>query len=177
VEKTKFLIVIELEIVIIDVTSRFYSDFREVLFVGRPKQYPDKAAKARAYRLRKKLLQQAEVPDVEALARAVHTIYKKRANYYGGAYTQMIGKTPFETLVRVVLADVLYYNNVSKDGALAFPGWAKIIKPIGVLDEENPDFIVSGRKRPGRVIIMLPTEMEGYADDLNEVALADDSEN
>jgi hypothetical protein len=148
-----------------------------VLFVGRPKKYPDKAAKARAYRLRKKIEQQAEAPDLEALARAVHTIYKKRANYYGGAYTQMIGKTPFETLVRVVLADVLYYNNVSKDGALAFPGWSKIIKPMRVLDEEQPDYIVSGRKHPGRVFLMLPTEMEGYADDLNEVTLADDSEN
>jgi hypothetical protein len=89
----------------------------------------------------------------------------------------MVGKTPFETLVRVVLADVLYYNNVSKDGALAFPGWDKIIKPIEVLDEEQPDYIVSGRKRPGRVFLMLPTEIEGYADDLNEVTLADDSEN
>ncbi len=126
--------------------------------MGRPRMYASKAEKAKAYRLRKKLRLKREVPDFDALTRAVHRIYKQRAKAEVGHAQHLVGKSPVETLLRVVLYDVLYEQH-AKDGELyEFPGWDKLIQPIDIAGKNGTTYEVCGVKNPAGVMIYLPNE-------------------
>jgi hypothetical protein len=92
------------------------------------------------------------------LAKAIHRIYKNRAAQEIGDAEHMIGKTPFETLVRVVLYDVLYKQNIKGDASWQFPGWENMIVPIDISSPDGPVYAVRNLKHAKGVMIYLPNE-------------------
>jgi hypothetical protein len=126
--------------------------------------YASKAEKAKAYRLRQKMKMNREMPDINELARAVHRIYKQRAESEVGYAQHLVGKSPFETLLRVVLYDVLYENHAKDGDADEFPGWDKLIQPIDIAGKNGTSYEVCGVKNPAGVMIYLPHEAAFFGD-------------
>jgi hypothetical protein len=128
----------------------------------RPRKYATDAEKSAAYRMRKRLKEESSGPTLDALARAIHRIYKKRAAAGVGEAEHMVGKSPFETLIRVVLYDVLFERHM-KDGEMnEFPGWDQMIQPLDISGENGTSYMVSRVKSPTGVMIYLPSEAEFF---------------
>lgn len=124
----------------------------------RPRKYASNAERSRAYRMRKKLTDSPSAPELDALARAVHRIYKKRALQGIGHAEHLVGKTPFETLLRVVMYQVLYENHVPENSTYQFPGWEEMIRPVDISGENGTSYMVKNVKNPSGVMIYLPDE-------------------
>jgi hypothetical protein len=136
--------------------------------MGNTRKYADDAEKARAYRARKKLQKNTPAPELDALARAIHGIYKKRAENQIGHAEHLVGKTPFETLCRVVLYDVLYTNKIKGDACWQFPGWENMIMPVDISNADGPIYEVKNLKHATGVMVYLPNEAAFFGDEEDE---------
>jgi hypothetical protein len=108
--------------------------------------------------MRKKLRESSKDPSLDAVASVIHRIYKKRAAVSIGHAEHMVGKTPFETLVRVVLYDVLYTQHMKEGDCWEFPGWDKLIVPVDVGTADRPSYMVKNPKNATGVMVYLPNE-------------------
>jgi hypothetical protein len=124
--------------------------------VGRPKKYADAAERSRAFRLRKKIAESPSPPTIDVLARAAHRLYKKRAADGDYEATQMLGKTPFETLVRSILYEVLFERRIKEGELYQFPGWENLIRPVEVSGENGYEYLSDDVKVPTGVCLYLP---------------------
>jgi hypothetical protein len=115
--------------------------------------------------MRKKLKQNSKDPSLDAVASVIHRIYKKRAAASIGHAEHMVGKTPFETLVRVVLYDVLYTQHMKDGDAWEFPGWEKLIVPVDVGIGDSPSYMVKNPKNATGVMVYLPNEAAFFGDE------------
>jgi hypothetical protein len=131
----------------------------------RPRKYASVSEKNKAYRARKKLKENAHAPALDSLAKAIHLIYKKRADQGIGDAGHMIGKTPFETLCRVVLYDVLYKQNLKDDSCWQFPGWENMIVPIEVSGPGGTVYGVRNLHHATGVMVYLPNEAAFFGDE------------
>ncbi len=128
----------------------------------RPRKYANDAERSAAYRMRKRLKEENSGPTLDALARAIHRIYKKRAAAGVGEAEHMVGKSPFETLIRVVLYDVLFERHMKDGEVYEFPGWDQMIQPLDISGENGMSYMVSRVKSPTGVMIYLPSEAEFF---------------
>jgi hypothetical protein len=131
----------------------------------RPRKYTCPAERNKAYRARKKLRENTASPELGVLAKSIHQIYKKRAVAGIGDAEHMIGKTPFETLVRVVLYDVLYKQNIKGDGSWEFPGWENMIVPVDISTSDSSAYKVRDLEHATGVMIYLPNEAAFFGDE------------
>ncbi len=122
----------------------------------RPRKYANAAERVAAHRLRKKIEKNKLEPELESLAVSIHSIYKRRAIKFGGRYEQMVGKTPFETLLRVVVSEMLFDRHCGEGDQPEFPGWHKLIKPDMTLGEEQPSYTISPGKDSEGTWIYVP---------------------
>ncbi len=129
------------------------------------RKYANNAEKARAFRARKKLEKNTPSPELDTLAKAIHGIYKKRAEQSIGDAEHMIGKTPFETLCRIVLYDVLYKQNRKDGESWEFPGWENMIVPVDVSSPDGPVYAVKNLNHATGVMIYLPNEAAFFGDE------------
>jgi hypothetical protein len=120
----------------------------EFVIMGRPKKYTSNAEKARAFRMRKKLAESETPEELNELARVLHRVYKDRAAKGFPNHQQLIGATPFETLIRVVLYEALF-EAIESDGTVKdFPGWDKVIVPYIDSISGMPGYSIEGVKDP-----------------------------
>jgi 3-hydroxy-3-methylglutaryl CoA synthase len=122
--------------------------------MARARKYANAAEKAKAFRLRQKAKKEMIAPELHALARAIHRIYEQRAAADIDDAAQMVGKTPFETLVRVVLADILWNQHTTDDISPVFPGWHELIKPLMESAESNPAYLCNGGDAVGGIVYL-----------------------
>jgi hypothetical protein len=134
----------------------------------RPRKYVSPAEKNKAYRARKKLKENEHAPALDNLAKAIHGIYKKRAENEIGHAEHLVGKTPFETLCRVVLYDVLYNQNIEGDASWEFPGWENMIMPVDISNADGPIYEVKNLKHATGVMVYLPNEAAFFGDEKDE---------
>ncbi len=134
----------------------------------RPRKYASDAERSRAYRLRKQRREQAAQPDLKALSRVIHRIYRKRVAAGEVGYEHFIGKTPFETLVRVILCEAVFERHMKDGEVYEFPGWDKLIIPIDVGGEDGTSYMVAPYKDATGVMIYLPNEAAFFGDEESE---------
>jgi hypothetical protein len=121
----------------------------------RPRKYASVAEKHRAYRLRKKLKENEHPPELDRLAKMVHKIYKERGRIGLIDPEKFVGKTPYETLLRVVVYDLLFLQHLPDDTAeFEYPPLDKLIIPSLGISPDLPAWEI----RPNR----LTDESEEY---------------
>jgi ribosomal protein L18 len=111
--------------------------------MGRPKKYTSDAEKARAYRIRKKLKESEHPPELDQVARLLHRLYKKRAEEGIGDAAEMVGKTAYETLLKVVVYELLFDRHIERDGTFERPPLDKLIRPAHGSEPGLPSWIIS----------------------------------
>jgi hypothetical protein len=121
----------------------------------RPKKYSSDAEKAKAYRMRKKLAESTTSDQLNQVARGLHRLYKKRADDGFSNYQELIGKTPFETLIRVVLYEALFEKIDSNGNVKPFPGWDKLITPHIKKSKEEFSYSIESDKNPVLAYLVL----------------------
>ncbi len=120
----------------------------------RPRKYADAAEKNRAYRMRKKLKESEQAPQLDKVAQLVHRIYRKRARQGKGDAAQMVGKTAYETLLKVVVYELLFDRHVKRNATFDRPPLDKLIRPAHGSERGLPSWVISSNT--------LPDELVGY---------------
>jgi hypothetical protein len=96
----------------------------------RPRKYANNAEKAKAFRLRRKLEENQHPPQLDQVAKMVHKLYKERAERGLIDPKKLVGKTPYETLLRVVVYDLLFERHLPDNTAeYELPPLDKLIIP------------------------------------------------
>jgi hypothetical protein len=98
--------------------------------MAQPRKYANPAERNRAYRLRKKLRENQQPPELDDVARALHRLYKSRALKSVGYAQQLVGKTPYETLLRVVVYELLFDRHLEDGDSYELPPLDKLILPM-----------------------------------------------
>ncbi len=114
--------------------------------MARPRKYADVAEKCRAYRMRKKLKASEHPPELDDVAKALHKLYKKRAAASVGYAEEMLGKTPYETLLKVVVYQLLFDRHLGADDQYRLPPLSALIKPAHGSDPDLPGWIINPDK-------------------------------
>ncbi len=109
----------------------------------RPRKYMSDAEKARAYRIRKKLRESQAPPELEQVARLLHGQMKKNAHISDEGYMRRLGKTPMETLLRVVVYDLLFEGYLPEGSSYDLPPMETLIQPSDGGSEQMPSWMIS----------------------------------
>ena len=109
----------------------------------RPRKYATVAEKHRAYRLRKKLRENEHPPELDQVAKLVHKIYKERAKLGLVNPENFVGKTPYETLLRVVVYEVLFTRHLPDKASYDYPPLHTLIMPSHGAAADLPSWIIS----------------------------------
>ncbi len=109
----------------------------------RPRKYADPAERNRAYRIRKKLRESEAPPELEEVARLLHRQMKKNAHISDEGYMRRLGKTPMETLLRVVVYDLLFERYLPEASSYDLPPIETLIKPSHGGSEQMPSWMIS----------------------------------
>ncbi len=134
----------------------------------RPRKYASAAERNRAYRMRKKLQENGHPPQLDQVAKAIHRLYKQRAAAHVGSAERMIGKTPYETLLRVVVYELLFTQHVKDNALYELPPLETLIRPAVGMSKHLPSWIIS----PGKI----PDEAASYIRDQDSDELDEDEE-
>jgi hypothetical protein len=106
------------------------------------------AEKARAYRIRKKMKESEAPPELEQVARLLHRQIKKSAHISDEGYRRQLGKTPMETLLRVVVYDLLFERYLPERSPYDLPPMETLIRPAYGGSPELPSWIISPNNPP-----------------------------
>jgi hypothetical protein len=139
----------------------------EVVLMPRPRKYTSDAEKARAYRLRKKLKENEEPPELAHVARLLHRQMKKNAHISDEGYMRRLGKTPMETLLRVVVYDLLFERYLPSGSSYDLPPMETLIKPAHGCAPDLPSWMISPDNIPeeARPFVLGISEEEDEEDD------------
>ncbi len=114
----------------------------------KPRKYANNAEKAKAWRLRKKLQESTHPPELDQVAKLVHKVYKKRAETGLIDGEKFIGKTPFETLLRVVVYELLFERHLPDNASWDYPPLHELIRPAHGTAPDLVSWIISPNNIP-----------------------------
>jgi hypothetical protein len=114
----------------------------------RPRKYADPAERNRAYRIRKKLRESEAPPELEQVARLLHREMKRNAHISDEGYMRRLGKTPMETLLRVVVYDLLFERYLPERSSYDLPPIETLIRPAQGASVELPSWEVNRDEVP-----------------------------
>jgi hypothetical protein len=114
----------------------------------RPRKYADPAERNRAYRIRKKLRESEAPPELEQVARLLHREMKRNAHISDEGYMRRLGKTPMETLLRVVVYDLLFERYLPEGSSYDLPPIETLIRPAQGASVELPSWEVNRDEVP-----------------------------
>jgi hypothetical protein len=134
----------------------------------RPRKYASPAEKNRAYRMRKKLQENEHPPELDQVAKAIDRLYKQRVAADVGGLEQMIGKTPYETLLRVVVYELLFKQHLKDNAWYELPPLETLIRPAIGISPHLASWIIS----PGKIA----DEARAYVFDEDSDELDEDDE-
>jgi hypothetical protein len=114
----------------------------------RPRKYANNAEKAKAFRLRRKIEENQHPPELDQVAKMVHKLYKERGERGLIDPEKFVGKTPFETLLRVVVYDLLFKRHLPDNAAYDYPPIHTLIRPAQGSSPDLPSWIISPNNIP-----------------------------
>jgi hypothetical protein len=109
----------------------------------RPKKYASPAERNRAYRFRKKLRESEHPPQLDEVAKMMHKVCKDQAKLGLIDSEKFIGKTPYETLLRVVVYDLLFERLLPENADYDYPPLDKLVVPMRGVEPHLPSWMIS----------------------------------
>jgi hypothetical protein len=133
----------------------------------RPRKYTSDAEKARAYRIRKKLKETEHPPELAEVARLLHRQMKKNAHISDEGYMRRLGKTPMETLLRVVVYDLLFERYLPEASSYDLPPMETLIRPAHGCAPDLPSWMISPNNIPKEALpyVLAIADEEDFEDE------------